>query len=247
MLRKISLIIAFLACSSLISWGAQQVVVIDAVHGTVSVDKPAANGGEVVTITVDPQPGYTTTTADICAEVTIDPGLGHAPQRAPQVGQLLELTEVTAGETYTFVMPEEPYNVCVSATFRAIDYNINIVNEGNGEAQCEQSTATVGELITLTIVPGAGYSLELLTITDASGHEIVYNPTADNVYTFEMPASNVTVTATFMQSSPTAIDSVRQSTSGVTHYYDLNGRYLGTVLPPGHGICVTQDGRKVMK
>lgn len=247
MLRKISLIIAFLASSSLMSWGAQQVVVMDADHGTVSVDKPAANGGDVVTITVDPQPGYTTTTADICAEVTIDPGLGQAPQRAPQVGQLLELTEVTAGETYTFVMPEEPYNVRVSATFRAIDYNINIVNVGNGEAQCEQETATMGEIVTLTIVPGNGYTLELLTIYDDEGNEIAYNPISDNSYTFEMPASNVTVTAKFVQSSPTAIDVVRQATDSTTHYYDLSGRYLGTTLPPGHGVCITQDGRKLMR
>lgn len=247
MLHKISLIIAFLACSALTSWGAQQVVVMDADHGTVSVDNTTASGGDLVTITVAPQPGYTTTAADIRAEVTIDPGIGQAPQRAPQVGQLLELTEVTAGETYTFIMPEDPYNVQVSATFRAIDYTINIVNEGNGEAQCGQATATVGEVITLTIVPENGYTLELLTIIDDGGNEVAYNPTADNVYTFEMPASNVTVTAKFVQSSPTAIDGVRQSTSGATHYYDLNGRYLGTTPPPGQGICVTQDGRKIMK
>ena len=247
MLRKISLIIAFLASIALTSWGAQQVVVMDADHGTISVDKPSANGGDVVTITVDPQPGYSTTVADISAEVTIDPGLGHAPQRAPQVGQLLELTEVTAGETYTFVMPEEPYNVQVSATFRAINYSINIVNEGNGEAQCEQETATIGEVITLTIVPENGYTLELLTIVDDEGNEIAYEPISDSVYTFEMPAGNVTVTAKFVQSSPTALDDVRQATTGITHYYDLSGRYLGTTLPPGYGICITRDGRKLVR
>ncbi|MBR5727257.1 MAG: hypothetical protein IKX39_01305 [Muribaculaceae bacterium] len=247
MLRKISLIIAFLACGALTSWGAQQVVVMDADHGTVSVDNATVSGGDVVTITLDPQPGYTTTAADIRAEVTIDPGLGHAPQRVPQVGQLLELTEVTAGETYTFVMPEEPYNVQVSATFRAINYSINIVNEGNGEAQCEQETATVGEVITLTIVPGNGYTLELLTIIDDGGNEIAYEPVSDSTYTFKMPAGNVTVTAKFVQSSPTALDDVRLATTSVTHYYDLSGRYLGTTLPPGHGICITQDGRKLLR
>ena len=45
MLHKISLIIAFLACSALTSWGAQQVVVMDAVHGTISVDNATASGG----------------------------------------------------------------------------------------------------------------------------------------------------------------------------------------------------------
>ena len=247
MLRKILPIIAFLACSALTCWSAQQVVVMNADHGSLSVDKPAATGGDLVTITVSPQLGYYTTASDLRAEVTIDPGYGHAPQRAPQVGELLELTEVTAGVSYTFIMPEDPYDVQVSTTFHAIDYAINIVNEGNGEVQCGQSTATVGETITLTIVHNENNALEELAITDAKGNILAFVPVSEDVYTFQMPASDVTITALFVQTSPTSLDSVRPATQEITHYYDLNGHYLGTNPPPGHGICITQDGRKLMR
>lgn len=247
MLHKILLIIAFLTCSALTSWSAQQVVVMDADHGSLSVDKPAATGGEVVTITVTPQPGYYTIAADLRAEVTIDPGYGHAPQRAPQVGELLELTEVTAGVSYTFIMPEDPYDVQVSTTFHAIDYAINIVNEGNGEVQCGQSTATVGETITLTIAHNENNALEELAITDANGNPVTFEPVSEDVYTFQMPASDVTITAKFVQTSQTSLDTVRHTTLDITHYYDLNGRYLGTNPPSGHGICVTRDGRKLVR
>lgn len=63
----------------------------------------------------------------------------------------------------------------------------------NGTLEADKTTAKSGETVTLTVSPDGGYALEELTVTDASGASVTVN--SDN--TFTMPASNVTVSATF--------------------------------------------------
>ena len=93
-------------------------------NGTVTVDKAQARAGETVTITVTPADGYYAENADITAECTIAPGNSNAPRRAPgpEVGQKLTISGdalATNSEpgTYTFVMPDYPLGVEVSAEF----------------------------------------------------------------------------------------------------------------------------------
>ena len=61
--------------------------------------------------------------------------------------------------------------------------------------------AAAGGTIPLTVTPEEGYRLASLTATDASGNTIPLNNQSDNTYTFTMPASAVTVKATFTSAS----------------------------------------------
>ena len=51
--------------------------------------------------------------------------------------------------------------------------------------------------MTITVTPDKGYTLETLTVTDKNGKEVKLTE-KNGKYTFTMPASKVTVTATFM-------------------------------------------------
>lgn len=67
-----------------------------------------------------------------------------------------------------------------------------------GTVSANPMEAAAGATITLTITPDNGYKLSALEVKDATGAPIEYSVgTTENVYTFEMPASDAYVSATF--------------------------------------------------
>ena len=52
--------------------------------------------------------------------------------------------------------------------------------------------------VALTVTLNAGYELDSMTYTPASGTAVVITPDANGVYSFTMPAEAVTVTATYL-------------------------------------------------
>ena len=80
------------------------------------------------------------------------------------------------------------------------EYTITVAPAENGEVEASASKAKQGTEITLTITPDTGYILNTLTVVDASN-----NPVTVTDNTFTMPASNVTVTATFREKTAGAI------------------------------------------
>ena len=71
-------------------------------------------------------------------------------------------------------------------------YAITITTPENGTVTADMATAAAGKTVTLTIEPATGYELETLTVKDAYNN--TFTVTGN---TFTMPASAVTVTATF--------------------------------------------------
>ena len=78
-------------------------------------------------------------------------------------------------------------------------HSITVDSTKNGTVNVSPKSATKGTTVTLTVVPDKGYTLETLSVTDASGKEIELTNKGDGKYTFTMPASKVTVKATFME------------------------------------------------
>ena len=70
---------------------------------------------------------------------------------------------------------------------------INITESEGGKVTASPSAAAEGMTVTLTATPDEGYELESLTVKDGADAEVTVNE--DN--TFTMPATDVTVTATF--------------------------------------------------
>ena len=78
-------------------------------------------------------------------------------------------------------------------------YAITVESAKNGDVTSSHKTASKGTTVTLTVTPDKDCTLETLTVTDASGSEIELTNKGDGKYTFTMPASKVTVKATFME------------------------------------------------
>ena len=67
----------------------------------------------------------------------------------------------------------------------------------HGKVTASMSNAKAGDKVTLTVTPDEGYQLDKVTVTDKNGKEIALTEGSDGAYTFTMPATAVTVTATF--------------------------------------------------
>ena len=80
-------------------------------------------------------------------------------------------------------------------------YNVTVSSTTNGAVTADPTSAEAGTTITLTVTPAGGYVLDALTITDASSNPVTVT---DNKFT--MPASDVTVSATFkVNEAPDAV------------------------------------------
>ena len=143
------------------------VTVNEAQNGTVTANPTQAKAGETVALAIEPATGYEVD------QITVKNG-----------------EENVAVENNQFTMPAG--DVTVTVTFKAIDYTITVTQGENGTIAADKTTAHVGEVVTLTNTPKEDYVFVSYTVTDAEG-----NPVTVENNKFTMPASNVTVTATF--------------------------------------------------
>ena len=76
--------------------------------------------------------------------------------------------------------------------------------------------ADQGELVTITVTPDPGYVLDSLTVQKANGTAVPLTKVSDSVYTFQMPDSRVTVSATFKAAPVHSFTDVKPA----DYYYD---------------------------
>ena len=77
-------------------------------------------------------------------------------------------------------------------------YAVSVNTATNGTVSVSPRNASKGATVTITVTPNEGYVLGTLTATDANGDTISLSNEGDGKYTFTMPASRVTVSATFV-------------------------------------------------
>lgn len=146
--------------------------------GTLSATPSEASAGAEVTLTATPNEGYEFKddwTVKDANEVTVPVNDG------------------------TFTMPAA--NVTVSGTFSKKDYRITKTASEHGyivakKGDAEVETAQMGDEITLSANPNEGFEFTSWAVEDSKGAVI---DVLDN--TFTMPASDVTITATFRSSA----------------------------------------------
>ncbi len=76
-------------------------------------------------------------------------------------------------------------------------YAITVSKADNGTVTASRTRANKGLTVTLTVKADEGYKLDTITVTDKNGNEIKLTDKGDGKYTFTMPASAVTVKASF--------------------------------------------------
>ena len=163
--------------------------VIPSENGTVTPDKEKAKKDEVVKLTIEPAEGYEIDSIEV----------------TDGSGEKIELNNAA------FRMPAS--DVTVTATFKKaeqtpVEYKITVNEPENGTVTSDRKTAKKDEIVTLTAKPNEGYDLDKLTVKDKDGQEV--NVGEGN--TFIMPASDVTVTATFKKAA--AIYTVKFEANG---------------------------------
>lgn len=72
-----------------------------------------------------------------------------------------------------------------------------------GKVQVRPGSASQGSKVTITVTPDPGYELDTLTVKDAKGNTITLTDEGGGKFTFIMPASKVTVSATFKRAAST--------------------------------------------
>ncbi len=154
----------------------------------------------------------------------------------------------------------QPYNVTKDATIinGTLDFKVNNKNA---------TTAVLGDKITLTVTPASDFQIASVSYSYNDGEDhVVKIEAVENAYSFNMPAADVTISATF-ELSDVQLTLNRASLNGVTKYwgtfyattaYQLpegaqafymksdKSLYMvgtdGTVIPAGEAVVVMSDG-----
>lgn len=76
-------------------------------------------------------------------------------------------------------------------------YTVTTPETTGGTVTVSPTRASSGRTVTIIATPDLGFALESLTVLDSRGNEIALTDKGDGKYTFTMPASKVTVEASF--------------------------------------------------
>ena len=120
-----------------------------------------------------------------------------------------EGTNYDAGDTYTIYA-----NTTLYAKWNPASFNISKSDMTGGSVtvkidEDEVTSATTGATVTLVVAPAANHALSTLTVTKSPSGSVTLSPSVSSsvlTYTFTMPASNVTVAATFVERYSLNID-----------------------------------------
>lgn len=102
-----------------------------------------------------------------------------------------------------------------SSSSSSTTYPIIIEDSRYGDVESNRDRASSGTMVTLTVDPNKGYTLNTLIVTDKDGDEVKLDNKGNGKFTFKMPSSKVYVTATF-----TAIESLFNDVKSSDYYYD---------------------------
>ena len=174
------------------------------------------------------QPGDTITEVNATSgekkyNVTLDYADGDTKDSVYTVTEGTELTLPTPSRSgYTFEgwydgssRVSSPYKVMKDVTLTAewdyngsssssgsIRYTVSVEDTDNGSVEVSPTRASKGSTVTVTVKPDEGYELDKLTVTDKNGDSVKLTDKGDGKYTFQMPASKVTVEAVFTAVEP---------------------------------------------
>lgn len=163
--------------------------------GSVSPDSQTIEEGAAYSVTAKANDGYVIDT------VKVD-GVGQA---------------VTAGQTtYTYNGTMGTSDVSVDVTFKSITHTINYGTFTHGSVTGPTS-AKEGDTVQLTVTPDEGYKLSSITTGTTATVDV-------NNYTFTMPASDVTINATFTSETPTEKDTIHVR---IADDYDVSSYTIG--------------------
>lgn len=104
-----------------------------------------------------------------------------------------------------------------SGSSSASGYSITVEKSTHGTVTTSPKNASKGDTVTITVKPDAGYELDTVKVLDKNGNKVKVVE-KNGKYTFTMPASKVTVEATFVESK--TLDNPFADVNEDAYYFD---------------------------
>lgn len=115
----------------------------------------------------------------------------------------LKLNIKREGKSYAYTYTAEVISDTTPDTPVGQTYTVTTSDYSNGTLTVAPNTAEAGTEVKVTATPNEGYEVESVTASQENGTAVDLTAgTESGVYTFTMPASNVTVSATFKTAAP---------------------------------------------
>ena len=112
----------------------------------------------------------------------------------------------------------------------------NVSESEHGSVTVFPNLPTTGTVVTITPKPDEGYTLDKLTVTDASGKPVELRPNGDGSYSFTQPSGAVTITVTFKVLTDIS-ECPRDASCPMSGYTDLN---MGEWYHDGIHYCLDE-------
>jgi hypothetical protein len=192
-------------------------------NGMITPNKTAAVYEETVAITVTPAEGY------VFGSLTVAYGVTYV--------SVTKLSETL----YTFIMPNA--SVTIAGVFKKL-YNVGIGQVSNGAIICYTESDIAGVNIEFRVLPNNGWIIDTVTVTGADNSPVGVIKQSTNIYTFTLPATDVTISAAFKKvdyfvrlyfESPTAAGQYSET------YTDYFGAGTGYIVGKGLKYSALKD------
>ena len=144
--------------------------------------------GDKATVEVLKNENLTATMSGSSRTITVKNGTGESI--TVTINGTTKTIEKNASEDFTYTHSSS------SGTTR---YSVEVRGTAGGTVTASPTRAAKGATVTLTVRADEGYQLDGLTVTDSKGGTVKLTDKGSGTYTFTMPASKVTVQATFTQ------------------------------------------------
>lgn len=191
-LTKYNSIYEFNASNELVKYEAPEatttykITITNTEHGNITLDKYEAAAGEKVNVT-----GMTTAEGWQMEPPTITDANGNA-------------VEIQGGDGgYYIIMPASNITIALNfiqlfkITIANYDKNMGDVRGISFNSEDDPIYKKAGKNVEFTVTAKQGFKIESVTVVDEDKNPISVAPNERNIYQFEMPAKNVTITAVF--------------------------------------------------
>lgn len=143
-------------------------------------------------------------------------------------------TDSNGASYYGFTMPDE--DVTLTVVFEKKSYEVNWTDPAGGSITVagidDDKKALPGKKITVTVVLESGYTLKGVDVVDEEGNTSAAAESSAGVYTFNMPASNVTVAADIVLSDVEIGEETKGETTKDPEDTVPDNPYSGPVTSP---------------
>lgn len=161
-----------------------------------------ANDAEAYTGSDMPKLSYTVTGLASGESLAVEPTLSCAADMRKAGSYEIEVSGAAVPDTANYVEAITYVSGVLTVKDRPINigpvYDITVLESDHGTVKASLSNASEGSTIRLTVTPDEGYSLYSITVRAENG-KLIDVSKSGGVYSFKMPASAVTVQASFVK------------------------------------------------